>query len=238
MQEEGWVVCRAFKKKISGQQTKSTEGWDSSYFFDETNDFISRQPHHLLHHHHHNYNNLLAAQNNNNNNNYMCKQETEVLDNLSSFMNSSDQFIQQLPQLESPNSLPLMTKTTPSSLITSSNNNNNNKNEEVEDHHVHDQSTRNKLVTTDWRALDKFVASQLSQEDSFENPNNNNTDISNNNNNSNSSDMSSLLLLHSTTRDVEEEEEGGNKLVNLSPFLMSTRNSSDCDNIGICVFDK
>ncbi|MCD7449428.1 hypothetical protein HAX54_052134 [Datura stramonium] len=40
--EEGWVVCRAFKKKITGQ-TKSNmvEGWESNYFYDEATTAVS-----------------------------------------------------------------------------------------------------------------------------------------------------------------------------------------------------
>ncbi|KAH7566297.1 hypothetical protein JRO89_XS08G0134000 [Xanthoceras sorbifolium] len=147
--EEGWVVCRAFKKRTSGQ-SKSIEGWDSSYFYDEPSgvssvvdptEYMSRQPQGFL------------AQN------LLCKQETEA-DNLS-FM-QSDQYLQ-LPQLESP-SLPLLKRPISSISLTSENNN-----EEllVEDQQQQQQQNggrnRNKKVT-DWRALDKFVASQLSQD--------------------------------------------------------------------------
>ncbi|XP_044493236.1 NAC domain-containing protein 37-like [Mangifera indica] len=138
-QEEGWVVCRAFKKRTNGQ-TKSVEGWDSSYFYDEPSgvssvvdpiEYISRQPPSLL------------AQN------FMCKQELEG-DNLS-FM-QSDQYLQ-LPQLESP-SLPILKR--PSSISLTSENN-------KEEEHNKGNINFNKKVT-DWRALDKFVASQLSQD--------------------------------------------------------------------------
>ncbi|PPD97798.1 hypothetical protein GOBAR_DD05175 [Gossypium barbadense] len=184
--EEGWVVCRAFKKKATGQ-TKSIDVWDSSY--DEPSgissvvdplDYLSRQPQ-----------NLLPPS-------YLCKQETEA-ENLS-FVHS-DQFVQ-LPQLESP-SLPLIKKQTSISLIMCNNNNN----EKV----------------TDWRTLDKFVASQLSHEDRYHG------EVAVScfdaaDNNTNNSDMA-LLLLQSSGR------EEANKL---NEFLNS---SSDCD-IGICIFDK
>lgn len=139
MQEEGWVVCRAFKKRTTGQ-TKSAEGWDSSYFYDEPSgvssvvdpiEYISRQPPSLL------------AQN------FLCKQELEG-DNLS-FMHS-DQYLQ-LPQLESP-SLPTLKR--PSSISLTSENN------EEEEHNKGNNNSNKKV--TDWRALDKFVASQLSQD--------------------------------------------------------------------------
>ncbi|KAI9081278.1 hypothetical protein K1719_036778 [Acacia pycnantha] len=196
-QDEGWVVCRAFKKKTNGQ-TKAMDRWDSSYLLEEASgvdpiELIARQPNHHHHHHHQSYNVTR--------NNYTCKQEIEV----DTLIHSSDPlFIQQLPQLESPSLV--LTKWPSSS---------DNKNSNEED----DPTT--KKVTTDWRALDKFVASQLSQEDSFETPK------------YNSSDISSMLLLQNTaTRDEADES---NRL-SLSPFF-NTRTSSDCD-IGICVFDR
>ncbi|CAJ1930387.1 unnamed protein product [Sphenostylis stenocarpa] len=192
-QEEGWVVCRAFKKKTTAQ-TKSIEGWDSSYFFEEASgvssvvdpiDLISRQSQSFL------------AQN------FICKQEIEA-DNLSCML--QDPFVQ-LPQLESP-SLPLVKRPSTVSLVSD-----NNEDEDIQNRLFNNDTKK----VTDWRALDKFVASQLSQEDthatnglsSFE-PND-------------SQDMA-LLLLQSSRDD-------GNRL---SPFLNT---SSDCD-IGICVFEK
>nr|UBT01661.1 NAC transcription factor 57 [Litchi chinensis] len=152
-QEEGWVVCRAFKKRTNGQ-SKSIEGWDSSYFYDEPSgvssvvdpiEYMSRQqPQGFL------------------SQNLLCKQEIEA-DNLS-FM-QSDQYLQ-LPQLESP-SLPLLKRPISSISLTSENNE-----ELVEDHQQQNRKTSNNTATTttkkavtDWRALDKFVASQLSQEE-------------------------------------------------------------------------
>ncbi|XVF59743.1 hypothetical protein PTKIN_Ptkin07bG0300500 [Pterospermum kingtungense] len=203
-QEEGWVVCRAFKKKITGQ-SKSIEGWDSSYFYEEASvissvvdpiDYISRQPQQFL------------------SQNFLCKQETEA-DNLN-FIHC-DQFVQ-LPQLESP-SLPLMKKPSSISLLSES------INYEEEDHHQQNKISNNNNTTTknvtDWRALDKFVASQLSQEDRYGGVSSFVDDANNNNGNS---DMA-LLLLQSSDR------EEGNKL---DEFLST---SSDCD-IGICIFDK
>ncbi|KAK7843498.1 nac domain-containing protein 37 [Quercus suber] len=192
--EEGWVVCRAFKKRTTGQ-TKSIEGWDSSYFYDESSgvssvvdpiDFISRQPQNFL------------AQN------FLCKQELEA-ENMR-FM-QSDPFVQ-LPQLESP-SLPLIKRPSSISLISENN---------EEEEQINNSGCNNTKKVTDWRALDKFVASQLSQEDRFEGdgessfgPHDHNSDMS-------------LLLLQSS-RDDEE---------NLNGFLNA---SSDCD-IGICIFEK
>ncbi|MBA0560726.1 hypothetical protein Golob_017604 [Gossypium lobatum] len=204
--EEGWVVCRAFKKKTTGQ-TKSIDVWDSSY--DEPSgissvvdplDYLSRQPQ-----------NLLPPS-------YLCKQETEA-ENLN-FVHS-DQFVQ-LPQLESP-SLPLIKKPTSISLVPENNNNNTNHKEE-EDHLLKIMcNNNNNEKVTDWRTLDKFVASQLSHEDRYHG------EVAVScfdaaDNNTNNSDMA-LLLLQSSGR------EEANKL---NEFLNS---SSDCD-IGICIFDK
>ncbi|XP_061345654.1 NAC domain-containing protein 37-like [Gastrolobium bilobum] len=191
-QEEGWVVCRAFKKKATAQ-TKSAEGWDSSYFYEEASgvstvvdplDILSRQPQSFL------------AQS------FMCKQEIEA-DNMS-FMNQ-DQFVQ-LPQLESP-SLPLLKRPNTVSLIPDNN----------EDDNQNKLSNNNTEKVTDWRALDKFVASQLSQEDMHE------TNALSSFETNTSSDMALFLL--------QSSRDEGNKL---SPFLST---SSDCD-IGICVFEK
>ncbi|XVF18001.1 hypothetical protein REPUB_Repub10bG0173900 [Reevesia pubescens] len=200
-QEEGWVVCRAFKKRTTSQ-TKSNEGWDSSFFYDEASgissvvdpiDYISRKPQ-----------NFLPP-------NFLCKQETDQADNLN-FVHT-DQFIQ-LPQLESP-SLPLIKR--PSSISLISENTTNYYEEE-------DQQTSTKKVT-DWRALDKFVASQLSQGDRYDgNQGGVSSFDANDNNNNNNSDMA-LLLLQSSSR------EEGNK-------LNEVMNSSSDYDIGICIFDK
>ncbi|KAF8377865.1 hypothetical protein HHK36_031251 [Tetracentron sinense] len=191
-QEEGWVVCRAFKKRTSCQ-TRSSEGWDSSYFYDEPsvissivdpNDYIPRQPQNFL------------------SQNIICKQEIEA-DNLN-FLQYSDHFVQ-LPQLESP-SLPLIKMPSSISLMSE-----NNEDEEP----IRGYNNTDKV--TDWRALDKFVASQLSQEDRYDSEGVFNLGAHHN------SDMALLLLQNS--------EEEGNKL---NGFLSS---NSDCD-IGICIFDK
>ncbi|KAK6258232.1 hypothetical protein SCA6_012706 [Theobroma cacao] len=196
LQEEGWVVCRAFKKRTNGNgQSKSIEGWDSSYFYDEPSgvssvvdpiDYISRQPQSFLPQ------------------SFLCKQETEA-DNLN-FIHS-DQFVE-LPQLESP-SLPLIKRPSSISLIS--------ENTSYEEEEQNRMCNTTKKVT-DWRALDKFVASQLSQEDRYDGEGVPSFEANNN------SDMA-LLLLQSSGR------EEGNKL---NEFLNS---SSDCD-IGICIFDK
>ncbi|CAK8562170.1 unnamed protein product [Lathyrus sativus] len=179
-QEEGWVVCKAFKKKTN-VQTKTNERWEPTNLYDmeQTSGIISRQPQRI------------SSQN------FMYKQDIEE-DNLI-FMHS--QQLVPLPQLESL-SLPLE-KRQISMSIESENNVNNN---DVQIGLLSSISKTEKV--TDWRDLDKFVASQLSQEDHrYET----------------SSDMSLLLL--QSSRDEE---------IKLSSFLSS---SLDCD-IGICVFEN
>lgn len=168
LQEEGWVVCKAFKKKTN-VQTKTNERWESSnlYGIEQTSGIISMQPQRI------------SSQN------FMYKQDIEE-DNLI-YMHS--QQLLPLPTLESLSSLPLPKRQNSMSIISE---NNINKTEKV----------------TDWRDLDKFVASQLSQED---------------HRHETSSDMSLLLLQNSKDEEIK-----------LSSFLST---SLDCD-IGICVFEN
>ncbi|KAF6173101.1 hypothetical protein GIB67_004204 [Kingdonia uniflora] len=189
-QEEGWVVCRAFKKRAT-TQTRTNEGWDSGYFYEESSGVSSALD----------YIPLQSP-------NYFCKQEIEA-DNMN-FLNS-DNFVQ-LPHLDSP-SLPLIKK--PSFISLVSGNNCNEDEERI-------KACKNTEKVTDWRDLDKFVASQLSQEERFEG--HGGVSIFGDDT-TNGSDMA-LLLLQSSM-----EEEG--KL--MSGFLNSGV-TSNCD-IGICIFD-
>ena len=190
LQEEGWVVCKAFKKKTS-VQAKTNERLDPSHLYDEQTssiisrvdpiDLILRQPQNI------------SAQN------FMYKQEIEAEANtLLSFMHSEQ--LVPLPQLESPS----LTKRQNSMPMISEHNNN-----EFQNGLLFNINNKTEKVT-DWRDLDKFVASQLSQED--------------HRHDETSSDMS-LFLLQSSKDDEENK---------LSSFL-TTR--SDCD-IGICVFEN
>ncbi|KAI3451472.1 hypothetical protein Pfo_008137 [Paulownia fortunei] len=197
LQEEGWVVCRAFKKRTTGQTKSSIEGWDSTYYYDEPSgvssvvdsiDYITRQQQ---------PSNFLSQ-------NLVCKQEIEAAENL--HFVQSDQFVQ-LPQLESP-SLPLMKRPSPISVATEINNN------EDDDRYIRGSNSKK---VTDWRDLDKFVASQLSHGDRYEG-----LDVGSSFESHSDSDLG-LLLLQSG------REEGGPKLNELS--------TSDCD-IGICIFNK
>lgn len=138
MQEEGWVVCRAFKKRTNSQ-TKPIERWDQGYLYDEQAsgvnsmvdpiDLIIRQQPQKF-----------SAPN------FLYKQEIEA-DNLS-FMHAEQ--LVQLPQLVSP-SLPLVKKQSSVTIIRENNEND------------YQRGLSNTKKVTDWRDLDKFVASQLSQ---------------------------------------------------------------------------
>ncbi|KAL2520419.1 NAC domain-containing protein 37 [Forsythia ovata] len=148
-QEEGWVVCRAFKKRTTGQ-TKGIEGWDSTYYYEEPSgvisvvdpiDYMTRKP------------STFPSQN------FMCKQEIEAK-NLNFVHSSADhhQFVQ-LPQLESP-SLPTMKKPSLASILS--------ENYIIEEDEQIRVECNSKKITADWRDLDKFVASQLSHGDRYE----------------------------------------------------------------------
>ncbi|KAF9618909.1 hypothetical protein IFM89_002904, partial [Coptis chinensis] len=166
--EEGWVVCRAFKKRTN-TQTRNNENWDSSYFYDEPSGassivdpivYIPRQPQ-----------------------TFVCKRELEA-DNVNC-LQSDHQFVQ-LPQLESP-SLPPLKRQSLMSLVS----------EDIEDEEKYRGSNNNMEKVTDWRALDKFVASQLSQEDRYDGEG-----ISNFGDNDNYSDVA-LLLLQNSSREED-----------------------------------
>ncbi|VVB10059.1 unnamed protein product [Arabis nemorensis] len=163
-QEEGWVVCRAFKKRPTTGQAKNTETWSSSYFYDELPSGVSSVMEPL---------NYVSKQKQNIFvQDLMFKQEQEGSDFGVNFIHC-DQFIQ-LPQLESP-SLPLMKRPVSLTSITSLEKNPSNyKRQLVEEDgsltalisSENKNKHKKKTSVTDWRALDKFVASQLmSQED-------------------------------------------------------------------------
>jgi hypothetical protein len=188
LQEEGWVVCKAFKKKTNFQ-TKTNARWNpSNYLYDEqTSGIISKvDPFHDL---------TLSQPQRIPPQNFMYKQEIEE-DSILSFMHS--EHLLPLPQLESPS----MAKRQNTMSIISENNINNN---DFQNGLLYNINKTEKV--TDWRAFDKFVASQLSQEDHRHDT---------------SSDMSLLLL--QSSRDEENK---------LSSFLST---SLDCD-VGICLFE-
>ncbi|KAK8626161.1 hypothetical protein V6N13_133813 [Hibiscus sabdariffa] len=159
-QEEGWVVCRVFKKRMT--TVRKMGEYESSSWYDDQVSFVHElespkrvpQPYAATYPHH-----------------YPCKQELLLQYNM-----PHDPFLQ-LPHLESPkvpqsaasmscNSvIPYNGSTLQSSTLT----------QEEHLHQRHHQNLNSFYNTTidhqavdqvtDWRVLDKFVASQLSHEE-------------------------------------------------------------------------
>ncbi|XP_043715171.1 NAC domain-containing protein 7-like [Telopea speciosissima] len=152
-QEEGWVVCRVFKKRVTTMQKMREH--ESPCWYDEPVSFIPEPD---------------------SPNPYSCKQELELqfhMSNIGSFL--------QLPQLESPK-FPHSTAASGSCCSVAAygldvNNHGStlqsssiSQEEQIQqNHHQYDMnSLYNEQAVdqvTDWRVLDKFVASQLSHED-------------------------------------------------------------------------
>ncbi|KAI3747719.1 hypothetical protein L6452_10318 [Arctium lappa] len=157
-QEEGWVVCRAFKKRATGQ-SRTTERWESNYnFYDESSritsagamdDYTITTP---------SSSSFLSTQRF-----MMCKQELEAAENLKFVQyDHHDEFIQ-LPHLESPS---LHSIKRP---IISSISENDQENVHIRIEEIRNTKKNNDMnKVRDWRALDKFVASQLSQDPEIE----------------------------------------------------------------------
>ncbi|KAI3794270.1 hypothetical protein L1987_36899 [Smallanthus sonchifolius] len=144
-QEEGWVVCRAFRKRASGQ-TRTTAGWESNHFYDESSlitpamdDYTTIQP-----------SNMRLTES------FMCKQELEAAENLNNFVHC-DQFIQ-LPQLES---APLQSTKRPISSMYK----HGQEDDQIRKRNSNNIKSNDVNEVRDWRDLDKFVASQLSQDE-------------------------------------------------------------------------
>ncbi|KAJ8764189.1 hypothetical protein K2173_005369 [Erythroxylum novogranatense] len=168
-QEEGWVVCRVFKKRVPTLQKVGE--YDSPCWYDDQVSILmaendspkqfNSQPYSSYHQ------------------NYPCKQETEIQYTMPHY----EPFIQ-LPQLESPRVPQPGASANYSSLARLIYNTTNGSNfqsstvtqdEPLEQGHQQNMnsiynSNGNQAVdqVTDWRVLDKFVASQLSHEDASE----------------------------------------------------------------------
>lgn len=167
LQEEGWVVCRVFKKRMTtvrkaGDYDSPPCWYDDQVSFIPELDSPRRISHHhpagfTSYHHHHHYAN--------------CKQELELQFNMPAA--AADPFFQ-LPQLESPK-VPFSGSTSTNALQSStltqedhhqiSNNNNNNINQQNLMSNSLFSNEQAVDQVTDWRVLDKFVASQLSHDD-------------------------------------------------------------------------
>ncbi|KAL6004920.1 hypothetical protein ACLOJK_005478 [Asimina triloba] len=183
--EEGWVVCRVFKKRIAA--IRKVGEHDSPCWYDEQVSFMPEldspkriAPDHMGFHHP-----------------YSCKQEIEL-----HYHMAHDPFLQ-LPQLESPklpNSTPYGLDINQASALQSSSFT---QEEQLQQQGHHQQHQMNSVYNhnceqgvdqvTDWRVLDKFVASQLSQEDVSKEPSYSNAAV----NGFNVSDHMNLILRQS-----------------------------------------
>jgi len=149
VQEEGWVVCRAFKKRAAYPARTMAMAWDSSYSYREASVMggaaaaeaaVFVDP------------NVAYAQIRRQSKSARFKQEAE-LDGAAALLQYSSHLVE-LPQLESP-SAPLAPKPSQASSA-----------DEVDGadsgRRERGKKARSDKMATDWRALDKFVASQLS----------------------------------------------------------------------------
>jgi hypothetical protein len=147
LQEEGWVVCRAFKKRTAYPGRSMALAWDSSFAYRDPNAMMGAaaaaeaaafvDP------------NAAYAQIRRQSKSERFKQEAE-LDGTAAFLQYSSHLIE-LPQLESPSAL-LAPNASQASMTE----------EEDADRGRRGKKVLAEKVATDWRALDKFVASQLS----------------------------------------------------------------------------
>ncbi|KAJ4759523.1 hypothetical protein LUZ62_069898 [Rhynchospora pubera] len=130
-QEEGWVVCRVFKKRVA---TLTRVAEDPPCWFDDHMPFMPDldSPRQLVHHPQMAYQNHI----------YTCKPELELHHLL-----PHEAFLQ-IPQLEDPNKLQSYINNHGTTVFAAS--------------ITPEESAAQNL--TDWRALDKFVASQLSHD--------------------------------------------------------------------------
>ncbi|KAG8662200.1 NAC domain-containing protein 7 isoform X2 [Manihot esculenta] len=162
-QEEGWVVCRVFKKKMP--TIRKVGEYESPCWYDEQVCFMPEmdsprritQPYASYLHH------------------YPCKQEFETLQ----YNMPHDPLLLQLPQLESPKVPQSAASANCNSRLPYGGYDTNNGSTlqsstltQDEQHHqnlsslYHNNGEQAVDQVTDWRVLDKFVAYQLSHEDS------------------------------------------------------------------------
>ncbi|MCD7472572.1 hypothetical protein HAX54_013844 [Datura stramonium] len=157
-QEEGWAVCRVFKKKLATSMRREGEQYqhESLCWYNDDQLVSNFMPDFDSPRHNNNFPNpysTITPSYHHQLPSYNNMQQQQPLHNDALFL--------QLPQLESPK-IPhhqsyginqiITQQQQPNSIYNIINNNNNNNN--------YDQDQ-----VTDWRVLDKFVASQLSQQD-------------------------------------------------------------------------
>ncbi|EEE58257.1 hypothetical protein OsJ_09253 [Oryza sativa Japonica Group] len=225
-QEEGWVVCRAFKKRTAYPARSMVETWD--YSLHERNIMSAAAAAAFADP------SAAYAQMRRQHRSGRFKQEAE-LDGAATALLHYSSHLAELPQLESPSAAAAPLQPNPSQLATAG---------EDDDCKGDNGGRRAKkaraagdkvATTTDWRALDKFVASQLSPGEcgsmeataeaaaaavaGVSSPLDHGDD-----------DMAALLFLNSDERDEVDRWTG---------LLGSGAGASGVDgDLGICVFDK
>ncbi|KAK6145634.1 hypothetical protein DH2020_022454 [Rehmannia glutinosa] len=170
-QEEGWVVCRVFKKRIASTQKFSEH--DSPIWYDDHVSFMPEMESPKQQHSYNaNNNNLSYNYPYNNNNNTSCKKGMTNMPY--GIIPSSDHhhFLNHhhLPLLESPKMLHPQSgliNTGPTFPFGGGVNVNLNPGNNLQtlDQSIFRNNENSTDQVTDWRLLDKFVASQLSQEE-------------------------------------------------------------------------
>jgi hypothetical protein len=148
MQEEGWVVCRVFKKKITAMRKVSEH--ESPCWYDDQVSFMPEMdsPKHSSH------SNLVYQQLP-----YHCKKELDLPYHL-----PREHFLQ-LPLLESPKMLQSAANVSSYGIdinhAAATTLHSSSLSHQIQQPHEHSFHAMDQM-TTDWRVLDKFVASQLS----------------------------------------------------------------------------
>lgn len=156
MQEEGWVVCRAFKKRTMNPPRIVAGAWDPSYSAYCHDPILAGVAH--------------------------FKQESPELDGGASAASALLQYssrLAELPQLESP---PLPNQGS---------------------HRALADGEGDSAAATDWRALDRFVASQLTPEQGLQREYCGKPMGTHAGDNEDATDMVALLLIDGAVRDEE-----------------------------------
>ncbi|CAN7035654.1 unnamed protein product [Brassica rapa subsp. trilocularis] len=192
--EEGWVVCRVFKKRLAAVRRMGDYDSSPSHWYDDQLSFMASEletngPRRILSNHHHQHQRQYqqhlpygfnASAYALNNPNLPCKQELQYnhLVQQHHFLHESPLTFLQLPQLESPK-----IQQDNNNCISSNHDNNTSRIANLQQSNLaHEEQLNqgNQIFSspymnsgneqamdqvTDWRVLDKFVASQLSNEE-------------------------------------------------------------------------
>ncbi|KAF3497629.1 hypothetical protein DY000_02054777 [Brassica cretica] len=193
-QEEGWVVCRVFKKRLAAVRRMGDYDSSPSHWYDDQLSFMASEletngPRRILSNHHHQHQHQYqqhlpygfnASAYALNNPNLPSKQELQYnhLVQQHHFLHESPLSFLQIPQLESPK-----IQQDNSNCISSNHDNNSSRIANLQQSNLaHEEQLNqgNQIFSspymnsgneqamdqvTDWRVLDKFVASQLSNEE-------------------------------------------------------------------------